>query len=177
MLLEQGREPKTGVAQIESRPRQSEDSQTKNHDRRSEIDRALRLLAEGYPVQSEERMISLLHRYPASEQVNLAYAIYLKRSKQDPAIVLSQVKEVLDINPNNKMMLRELTQNFKKLGELDKGMAYLESLLGSWPEAGMIRLELARLYRERGRYKDAVEIYEDAVVRSGVYPIEVPQLP
>jgi predicted Zn-dependent protease len=81
----------------------------------------------------------------------------------DPAAAARAAGEILEHNPDNTAASLLLATAASKAGDVARAIEVLGALARSQPAAGLIRLELARAYREAGRAAESVAALREAL--------------
>lgn len=95
--------------------------------------------------------------------VNLKLMLASALLDTDPAAAARAAGEILKESPDNRPASLLLATAASKAGDAGRAIEVLEALARSQPAAGLIRLELARAYREAGRAPDSLAALREAL--------------
>jgi protein O-GlcNAc transferase len=120
------------------------------------INYSLLLLNQGKLLDAEAYARHITQKFEANVAAlnNHAMALYLMGDSEQSII---QFEKALKIEPNNVLVLSNLTNPLKKLGRLSEAESYLKKGLTIKPKDHDSHLNLAIIYMSRGLIKQAIE--------------------
>lgn len=89
--------------------------------------------------------------------------LYSSVGRFDSAAV--KIKRMLELDPNNKLLKKQLAENLAKSGKLDQACAILEALIEADSTDIELVATLADVYLDQKQFQKAINLYEELLNR------------
>jgi tetratricopeptide (TPR) repeat protein len=116
--------------------------------------RASYLMATRNTAASEKAFEALVSRYPETQNVHYAYAVFLLQEKPDKAI--EEFKRELELQPGHPWSLMQIAYEYLKRGDAQTGLTWAQQSVAAAPNAFPARKALGQALLDTGDVDGAI---------------------
>ena len=117
--------------------------------------------------EAETALLALLSDHPRHEMALVEMAMLQLIDKRDPEAGRHYLERAVLVNPNNEATLNELLAVYEETGQIEQGLAFLQSIPELERQNGVIDYGIANALLQSGSPEDALVYYQRAMDRSG----------
>ncbi len=109
------------------------------------------------------KMETFVSNYPDDKEARSIYAILVNLFKRDTIIVFAHFDTVLKQDPSYNLALSNYSEFAQQYGDFEKAEKFALQEKKYYPEYQSAYVRLGNLYREQGRFDEAIEEYEKGI--------------
>jgi MSHA biogenesis protein MshN len=127
-----------------------------------QIQKAINLIDAGNVTEAIAILEAVLKHDPRNEQALVELAmVYLLDLKQ-PEVATGYLQRVVDVNPQNQIVMSELVSLYEEQGKLDEGLAFLTEVHNRKPDSTELAYGIGQMMTLQGRDGEAISYLEKA---------------
>ena len=143
---------------------------------RGDIEAAINLIDSGKVDEAVRALKDILRRDPNNEAALVEMAMVNLLDLRQPGEAINYLQRVMEVNPSNRIVMSELVSLYEEEGRSEEGLAFLQEMQATNPEAGDIAYGIGQMLTLQGRDQEAIPHLEKAATNGGKQRSSLPRL-
>ncbi len=127
-----------------------------------EVEKAISLIDSGNTAGAIALLEEILKKNPKNEQALVEIAMVHLLDLKQPELATGYLQRVVEINPQNQIVLSELVSLYEEQGKLDQGLSFMTDIYAKNPDSPDLSYGIGQMLSLQGRDSDSIGYFEKA---------------